>query len=110
MACDQFQDGRLVCCKAVVGVLIPSLREREQYCRVDANYRRCPTWQQARSHARPLAQSEYYDLWTAPRLPPLIPRAPQLRQEPGSDRPNVTVVHTRAADDVQPDAIALTAG
>jgi hypothetical protein len=82
MACECLEEGRRVRCNAVDGELIPSLHEREQYCRSDQNHASCPTFQLYQLRRRRLAQEEYYQLWTEPEMPPLIPRAPSLRPEP----------------------------
>ena len=79
MACECLEEGRRVCCNAVDGELIPSLHERERYCRHDSNWASCPTFQlRAREHRR-IAQEEYYALWTQPELPAI---RPALRDEP----------------------------
>ena len=79
MACQCLEDGRNVRCNAVSGELIPSLHEREHYCRSNTNYATCPTFQLYRRVARQLAQEEYYALWTLPDLPPIRPVPPQRR-------------------------------
>jgi hypothetical protein len=81
MACKCLEEGRTVRCSAVNGDLIPSLHERERYCRSESNWASCPTFQLHRREERQLMQEEYYALWTLPNLPPLIPRAPSLRAE-----------------------------
>ncbi len=78
MACECLEEGRKVSCKAVDGELIPSLHERERYCRHDANWASCPTFQLKQRTQRRLAQEEYYALWTQPALPPI---APVLRKQ-----------------------------
>jgi hypothetical protein len=65
MACPYLEEGRWVRCAAVDGVLIPSLHEREHYCRSHENHAQCPTFQQFRRSERRLHQAEYYALWTA---------------------------------------------
>jgi hypothetical protein len=81
MACEWLEEGRRVRCNAVDGELIPSLHERERYCRSERNYASCPTFQLYQVSCRRVAQEEYYAIWTEPQLPPLIPRAPSLRAE-----------------------------
>ena len=81
MACECLEEGRRVRCTAVTGELTPSLHERKRYCRSDRNFATCPTFQLFRRQDRRLAQEEYYSLWTEPKLPPLIPKAPSLRRE-----------------------------
>lgn len=70
MACECFQDGVKARCRAVTGELIPSLHERERYCRSVGNEIFCPTFQLFQRERRRLAQDEYYALWTTPELPP----------------------------------------
>jgi hypothetical protein len=76
------EEGRTVRCNAVDGELIPSLHERERYCRSDRNHASCPTFQVYQVNRRRLALKEYYALWIEPELPPLVPRAPPLRPKP----------------------------
>jgi hypothetical protein len=83
MACECLEDGRRVRCRAVDGELVPSLHERERYCRSDGNFTRCPTFQAFRRNQRRLAQAEYYALWTEPELPAIAPQPPARRLEPG---------------------------
>jgi hypothetical protein len=71
MACECFQEGVKVRCRAVSGELIPSLHERERYCRSnEGNEVLCPTFRLYQRERRRLAQEEYYALWTTPELPP----------------------------------------
>jgi hypothetical protein len=73
MACEWLEEGRKVCCQAVDGELIPSLHERERYCRHPSNWASCPTFQLRAREQRRIAQEEYYALWTRPELPPITP-------------------------------------
>lgn len=73
MACEFFDDGRLVRCAAVAGLLIPSHHERERYCRTDGNIA-CPTYQLHRLRGGPLPQEAYYALWLPPA--PGVPAPP----------------------------------
>jgi hypothetical protein len=75
------EDGRRVRCGAVDGELVPSLHERERYCRRDDNFTRCPTFRAFRLHQRRLAQAEYYALWTEAELPAIAPQPPARRRE-----------------------------
>jgi hypothetical protein len=64
MACRYFEEGRVTRCCAVEGTLVPSLHERERYCRGDEHA--CPTLRLF--HARgqgPLPEEVYYRLWGA---------------------------------------------
>jgi hypothetical protein len=76
------EEGRVVRCHAVDGDLIPSLHERERYCRGESNWASCPTFQLHRREQRRLAQEEYYALWTLPELPAIAPRPPALPPAP----------------------------
>jgi hypothetical protein len=62
MACKHFEEGRTVKCRAVSGTLIPSVYEREQFCRTDENDR-CPTFRLYQLRSAPLPQEAYYGLW-----------------------------------------------
>jgi hypothetical protein len=68
MACECLEEGRAVRCKAVDGELIPSLHERERYCRHERNWASCPTFQLQEREQRRIAQEEYYALWTLPEI------------------------------------------
>jgi len=72
MACGFFDDGRLTRCSAVAGLLIPSLHERERYCRSD-EHQACPTFKLYQLHGAPVSQEAYYAQWVEP--------APAPRQE-----------------------------
>jgi hypothetical protein len=69
MACEFFDDGRLARCSAVCGLLIPTLHERERYCRGDENAA-CPTYRLRQELGEPIPQSAYYALWLAPAPTP----------------------------------------
>jgi hypothetical protein len=90
MACEWLEEGRTVRCHAVDGDLIPSLHERERYCRSDENCTRCPTFGLYRLKQRRIAQAEYYALWTAPSLPELKPIALTLARS--DSRPTARAV------------------
>lgn len=81
MACECFDDGRLPRCTAVAGLLIPTLHERERYCRTDGGSE-CPTYKLYQLRGAPLPQDAYYALWVAP--------APQ-RGEPAPAVPPLSV-------------------
>jgi hypothetical protein len=57
----------------VAGVLIPSIYERERFCRQEAGFKRCPTFRAYSARRAQLSQDIYYSLW----LPTV---------EPASDR------------------------
>lgn len=84
MPCEQLEQGYLICCKAVSGVLIPSIHERERYCRSDENHSQCPTLQSFQRAQRPLAQAEYYALWTVPKRALRSPEPRSSRPDPES--------------------------
>ncbi len=64
MACALFQVGPPCRCLAVVGGVIPSLHERERFCR-STEEERCPT-RIAFKSTGPLAEDDYYAIWIAP--------------------------------------------
>lgn len=78
MACEFFDDGRPARCAAVDGHLIPTLHERERFCRQSGAS--CPTYKVYQLRGRRLSQAAYYALW----LPP-------MPQEPESDRSEATL-------------------
>lgn len=63
MACDQFVEGRLCRCSAVRGLLIPSIYERERFCRTEEGFSRCPTYRAFNARRAKLPQEVYYALW-----------------------------------------------
>ena len=65
MACHHFVDGRLCHCLAVRGFMVPSLHEREHFCR-DGQPGACPTYQIYAQRNGPLPLDMYYGLWTVP--------------------------------------------
>lgn len=67
MPCPYFEENRLCRCRAVRGLLVPSVYERERYCRT-AEPRECPTWQARSRRHGPLPEEVYYALWL-----PLLP-------------------------------------
>jgi hypothetical protein len=62
MACPHFEEGTLCRCAAVRGFLVPSLHERERFCRSDG-FRRCRTFCARALRDTPLPQEVYYALW-----------------------------------------------
>ena len=62
MACPHFVENRLCRCMAVRGLLVPSIYERERFCRTDEP-ERCPTYQAYAAAESPLPQESYYQLW-----------------------------------------------
>jgi hypothetical protein len=62
MRCPFLDEGHLTRCRAVAGTLIPSLYEREQFCRSDGHVG-CPTHRLFLVQREPLSQDAYYALW-----------------------------------------------
>ena len=62
MACSYFLETQLCRCTAVRGLLVPSLHERERYCRSDEP-ERCPTWRARARRSAALPEEVYYALW-----------------------------------------------
>jgi hypothetical protein len=63
MACPHFVEDRLCRCVAVRGLLIPSLYERERFCKSDEGCKRCPTLRAFEARGGKLPQEVYYALW-----------------------------------------------
>lgn len=63
MTCRYFEDGALCRCRAVRGLLVPSLHERERYCLSDPA--RCPTRRLRDLAGQSIDEESYYDLWLA---------------------------------------------
>jgi len=72
MPCPLFDDGRNARCHAVAGGVVPSLHERERYCRTDLPDQ-CPTLIEY-ARAGQLTEERYYSIWIAPVSPPLAVR------------------------------------
>ena len=68
MACKYFVDSKLCRCAAVRGILIPSIYERNRYCRTEA-FKHCPTYQAFCANGSPVSQDVYYDIWMPPKEP-----------------------------------------
>lgn len=64
MACALFEEGTSCRCHAVVGTVVPSLHERERFCR-SSEEDRCPT-RIAYKSTGPLAEDDYYAIWIGP--------------------------------------------
>jgi hypothetical protein len=62
MACPLFSDGARCRCHAVRGHHVPTLYERERYCK--AAHDACPTLNELRLRVRLLDEEEYLRLWT----------------------------------------------
>lgn len=64
MPCPHFADGPDCRCAAVRDTIVPSLHERERFCR--AGHRLCPTFVACGLHGAPIPEENYYRLWLAP--------------------------------------------
>lgn len=62
MACEHFENATLCRCRAVGGLLVPSLFERERYCLSDEPAR-CPTFATRALRGETLPEEVYYALW-----------------------------------------------
>jgi hypothetical protein len=65
MSCPLYVNERLPRCAAVEGAVVPSLHERERFCRTAET--RCPTYALYGIRRRPISEDAYLALW----LPPL---------------------------------------
>jgi len=65
MTCPLLKGGRYERCGAVLSEVLPTLHEREHYCRSN-DYTSCPTLQLALRLNRLLEESEYEALWIPP--------------------------------------------
>jgi hypothetical protein len=62
MGCRFFSEGRDCRCAAVRGGMVPTIHERELFCRTD-QWEACPTHLARQRRADPLSEDEYYQLW-----------------------------------------------
>lgn len=86
MACEHLEEGRLVRCGAVRGTVIPSVHERELYCRSD-DPSCCPTKTLfTRLRIGPLPEEAYWSLWV-PNMP-----MPELAIAPAAAEPEAPLV------------------
>ena len=63
MACPLFVEDKLCRCAAVRGLLIPSVYERERFCRPEGGHKSCPTFGAYDARGSKLPQEVYYALW-----------------------------------------------
>jgi hypothetical protein len=63
MACRHFVEERFSRCAAVRGLLIPSIYERERFCRSDEGCKTCPTFRAFEARGQKIPQEIYYQLW-----------------------------------------------
>jgi hypothetical protein len=70
MSCPLFEEARACRCRAVSGDVVPSLHERERFCRT-SQPERCPTYQQFLATGE-LDEEEYYAIWLTPRPEPVV--------------------------------------
>jgi hypothetical protein len=66
MPCAYLVDDPRCRCAAVSGTIIPTLHERERYCRGD-HQDRCPTLRAYRVAGAPISEETYYAIWIPPR-------------------------------------------
>jgi hypothetical protein len=76
MACPHFVEERFSHCAAVRGLLIPSIYERERFCRSSEACKQCPTFRAFESRGGKIAQEIYYQLW--------LPEAVERVEEPSA--------------------------
>jgi hypothetical protein len=82
MSCPLFLDGRLCRCEAVRGLLIPSLHERERFCRPASAHGACPTFRSFSATGAAISQDQYYELWSPE--PVEMPPVPAARLAAGA--------------------------
>ena len=63
MPCRHYVEERFNRCTAVRGLLIPSIYERERFCRSDEGCKHCPTFQAFEARGEKIPQEIYYQLW-----------------------------------------------
>jgi hypothetical protein len=68
MSCPHLIEDRLTRCDAVSGILVPTIHERERFCRSAEACRRCPTLLAYERRGARLPQEVYYAIW----LPPAV--------------------------------------
>jgi len=56
-------EDRLCRCSGVQGLLIPSVYERERFCRPEGGHNSCPTFCAYHARGAKLPQEVYYALW-----------------------------------------------
>jgi hypothetical protein len=64
MSCPWLRGEQLCRCEAVRGGVVPSLYERERFCRDE--HTGCPTYQRLVACGRLIEPAEYYGMWLAP--------------------------------------------
>ena len=63
MPCSFFVPEPACRCAAVAGAVIPSIYERERFCRSDEGCKHCPTFQAFEARGEKIPQEIYYQLW-----------------------------------------------
>ena len=63
MPCSFFVPEPACRCAAVAGAVIPSIYERERFCRAEQGFLRCPTFRAQAARGGNLAERDYYALW-----------------------------------------------
>ena len=64
MACRYLVPEPSCRCAAVTGSVVPSIYERERFCRAEQGFLRCPTFRAHAAHGALLAERDYWALWT----------------------------------------------
>ena len=63
MPCSFFVPEPACRCAAITGAVIPSIYERERFCRSEQGFMRCPTYRAQMARGGRLAERDYYALW-----------------------------------------------
>ena len=77
MACRFFVGEPRCHCTAVTAYTIPTIYERERFCRGADTFMRCPTYQAQSAWGRPLSADEYLCLWLPNADAAASPRRPR---------------------------------
>ena len=64
MPCRYFVPEPACRCAAIHGLVVPSIYERERFCRAEQGFLRCPTYRAQNARGAQLAERDYYALWT----------------------------------------------
>ena len=66
MPCPQFRSAGADCrCAAVGELIVPSMYERERYCRSESA-RECPIYQAFARTGDPITEDQYWQIWLSP--------------------------------------------
>jgi hypothetical protein len=80
MPCRYFVPEPMCRCAAVHGAVVPSIYERERFCRSEQGFVRCPTFRAQARRGSQLAERDYYALWIGADGEP-----PQSTDEPSRE-------------------------